>query len=100
MGGVEVQILFKSVSIEEVIAYPTCRKRWQPGGVELELHTFTGTEYSEFVVRSAQHRFYVAVARVISRRMCIRAAGTTVRIGIDRVTGRMQTDFPRVAQKR
>src|SRR5271156_6326496 len=69
-------------------------------GIEFELHAFAGAEDSELVVGFSEQGFHVAIASVISSRVRVRSGFAALRIGINRVTRRMQANFFWIAEMR
>src|ERR1700730_785271 len=99
VGGVKIQVLFKAVSIEEIIADPALRQRREFVRIEVEFDAFAGTKYDEAVVGRAQEIEHVSVTGIVAGGSRVGPGFTASRVGVGRVARGCKTFFEREAQK-
>src|ERR1700688_3560890 len=99
VGGVKIQVLFKTVGVEEIIADPALLQWRQFLRIEVELDAFTGTKHYEAVVRCAQETTHIAVTGVVAGGSRVRAGFAASRVGVAGVARGCETLFERKAQK-
>ncbi len=49
---VEIEILFKTVGVKEIIANPACWQRWKLPRIKLEFQSLTGAKHDEAIIGS------------------------------------------------
>src|SRR2546429_8298665 len=67
--------------------------------VEIEFYALAGAKHYEAVIGGVQEIAHATIACVVTRRARVWPGPAALRVGIRRVARRMQTNFPRIAEK-
>src|ERR1700722_101846 len=99
VGGVKIQVLFKTIGVKEIIADPAVLEWRQFLRIEVELDAFAGTEYDEAVVRGAQEILHIAVTSIVAGGACVGTGFATSHVGVGGVARGGKAFFLRKAQE-
>src|SRR5260370_1301490 len=96
---VKIEILFEAIGVKEIIANPSSWQRRKLPRIKIKLEPLTGSKNDKAIIGSTQQIEDISVARVISRRVCIRTGHASLRIRINGIARRLQPDFARIANE-
>src|SRR5882762_6582602 len=96
---VEIEVLFKTVGVKEIITNPSGWERGKLPRIKIKLQSFPGSKNDKAIIGVSQQIEHIAIARVISRGARIGTGHAPARIRIDRVARWLQPHLARIADE-